>query len=47
MSHQEIAQEMSITIGTSKSNLARAREILKKKVLENFDEMKIHNKSIG
>jgi RNA polymerase sigma-70 factor (ECF subfamily) len=47
MSHQEIAQEMSITIGTSKSNLARAREILKKKVLENFDEMKMHNKSIG
>jgi RNA polymerase sigma-70 factor (ECF subfamily) len=47
MSHQEIAQEMSITVGTSKSNLARAREILKKKVLENFDEMKIHNKSIG
>jgi RNA polymerase sigma factor (sigma-70 family) len=47
MSHLEIAKEMSITIGTSKSNLARAREILKKKVLENFDEENIHNKSIG
>jgi RNA polymerase sigma factor (sigma-70 family) len=47
LSHQEIAKEMSITTGTSKSNLARAREILKKKVVENFDEVKIHNKSMG
>jgi RNA polymerase sigma-70 factor (ECF subfamily) len=47
MSHQEIAQEMSITTGTSKSNLARAREILKKKVQENFDELMIQNKTIG
>jgi len=47
MSHQEIAQEMSITTGTSKSNLARAREILKKKVQENFNELKIQNKTIG
>ncbi len=39
-SHQEIAKEMSITKGTSKSNLARAREILKRKVLENFGELK-------
>jgi len=38
-SHQEIAKEMSITQGTSKSNLARAREILKKKVHENFNEL--------
>lgn len=38
-SHQEIAQEMSITQGTSKSNLARARDILKKKIQENFGEM--------
>ena len=37
LSHEEIAKEMSITKGTSKSNLARAREILKKKVLVNFD----------
>ena len=34
LSHQEIASEMSITQGTSKSNLSRAREILKKKVHE-------------
>jgi len=38
-SHQEIAKEMDITQGTSKSNLARAREILKKKVHENFGEL--------
>ncbi len=43
MSHQEIAQEMDITQGTSKSNLARAREILKKKVQENFGEMIAQN----
>lgn len=43
MSHQEIAEEMSITQGTSKSNLARAREILKKKVVENFGELNAHN----
>jgi len=43
MSHQEIAKEMSITQGTSKSNLARAREILKKKVHENFGEMIAQN----
>jgi RNA polymerase sigma-70 factor (ECF subfamily) len=43
MSHQEIAQEMSITQGTSKSNLARAREILKRKVHETFGELKAQN----
>lgn len=44
MSHQEIAEEMSITQGTSKSNLARARDILKKKVQENFgEELNAHN----
>ena len=43
LSHQEIAQEMSITQGTSKSNLARAREILKKKVQENFGELNAQN----
>ncbi|MBA4409542.1 MAG: RNA polymerase subunit sigma-70 [Odoribacter sp.] len=39
LSHQEIAKEMLITQGTSKSNLARARDILKKKVQENFSEL--------
>ena len=32
MNHKEIASEMSISEGTSKSNLARARDILKRKV---------------
>ncbi len=36
LSHQEIASEMAISEGTSKSNLARAREILKKKVQANY-----------
>lgn len=34
MQHKEIAAMMGISEGTSKSNLARAREILKKKVTE-------------
>ena len=42
-SHQESAQEMKITQGTSKSNLARAREILKKKVHKNFGELNAKN----
>ncbi|WP_121666016.1 RNA polymerase sigma factor [Mesonia aquimarina] len=33
-SHKEIAEMMSISVGTSKSNLARARQILKEKVAE-------------
>lgn len=43
LSHQEIAKEMTITQGTSKSNLARARDILKKKVHETFGEMTAKN----
>jgi RNA polymerase sigma factor (sigma-70 family) len=42
-SHQEIAQEMSINEGTSKSNLARARDIMKRKVMENFGEINAKN----
>lgn len=34
MSHKEIADLAGITEGTSKSNLSRAREILKRKVKE-------------
>lgn len=34
MSHQEISEAMKISTGTSKSNLARARNILKRKVTE-------------
>ena len=30
--HKEISEEMGITVGTSKSNLARARKILKTKI---------------
>lgn len=43
LSHQEIAKEMSITQGTSKSNLARAREIMKKKVHHIFGEINAQN----
>ena len=43
LTHQEIAREMSITQGTSKSNLARAREIMKKKVHHIFGEMNAQN----
>lgn len=35
-SHQEIGEMMSITEGTSKSNLSRARMILQKRVSDNF-----------
>lgn len=37
MTHQEIGDEMKITTGTSKSNLARARDILKRKVNELYN----------
>ncbi|SHE67759.1 RNA polymerase sigma-70 factor, ECF subfamily [Mariniphaga anaerophila] len=39
MNHQEIGEEMNISVGTSKSNLARARDILKRKVLELYGEV--------
>jgi len=41
MSHQEIAKEMDITEGTSKSNLARARGILQQKVNQRFGEHRV------
>lgn len=37
MQHKDIAAALGITEGTSKSNLARARDILKKKVKEYLD----------
>jgi RNA polymerase sigma-70 factor (ECF subfamily) len=40
MSHQEISEAMNISEGTSKSNLARAREILKRKVRELYNDIK-------
>jgi RNA polymerase sigma-70 factor (ECF subfamily) len=39
MSHKEIGEEMNISVGTSKSNLARAREILKGKVKELYGDV--------
>ena len=38
MNHKEISKEMNIAQGTSKSNLARARDILKRKVTELYGE---------
>jgi len=35
-SHKEVAQKLNISEGTSKSNLARARAILQKRVKEHF-----------
>jgi len=35
--HKEIAETMGITVGTSKSNLSRARDILKRKVKQELD----------
>jgi RNA polymerase sigma-70 factor (ECF subfamily) len=34
MNHKEIGEAMNISDGTSKSNLARARDILKQKVAQ-------------
>lgn len=39
MNHKEISKEMQITEGTSKSNLARARDILKRRVKELYGEI--------
>jgi RNA polymerase sigma-70 factor (ECF subfamily) len=36
-SHKEIAETMGITVGTSKSNLSRARDILQRKVKQYYD----------
>jgi RNA polymerase sigma-70 factor (ECF subfamily) len=40
MNHQQISEEMNISVGTSKSNLARAREILKRKVFDLYEDYK-------
>ena len=34
LSHQEISLELGISVGTSKSNLSRARAILKEKIIK-------------
>ncbi len=38
MNHEEISREMNISVGTSKSNLSRSREILKDKVKKLYGE---------
>lgn len=45
MNHKEIAEMMQITEGTSKSNLSRAKDILKKKIKENEGEMGLNTNS--
>lgn len=40
-SHQEIADALKITVGTSKSNLSRAKAILKEKIEQNTGTNKI------
>lgn len=47
MNHQEISDEMAITIGTSKSNLARARDILKRQVKELYGDIETSNYTAG
>tara|TARA_B110000037_G_scaffold58046_1_gene70830 strand:+ start:19089 stop:19637 length:549 start_codon:yes stop_codon:yes gene_type:complete len=41
-SHKEISKELNISVGTSKSNLSRARQILKIKIEENFQIQSIN-----
>lgn len=43
MNHKEISETMEISEGTSKSNLARARDILKRKVTELYREVKTNS----
>ena len=41
-SHKEISKVLNISVGTSKSNLSRARQILKIKIEENFKSQSIN-----
>ncbi|MBN1821969.1 MAG: sigma-70 family RNA polymerase sigma factor [Prolixibacteraceae bacterium] len=43
MNHKEISEKMGISMGTSKSNLARARDILKRKVVELYSDVKTNS----
>ncbi|MDP4210239.1 MAG: RNA polymerase sigma factor [Bacteroidota bacterium] len=43
MSHKDIAQELGISEGTSKSDLSRARMILKKKLIQTRQQMANEN----
>lgn len=42
--HNEIAELLNITVGTSKSNLARARQLLKKKITK--DKLRVVSQSL-
>ncbi len=42
-SHKEIAEMLQISTGTSKSNLARARIILKDKIEANQEKLVVHS----
>ena len=42
-SHKEIADMLGISVGSSKSNLARARNILKEKIENHLDGNKVHS----
>ena len=35
--HEEIANALNISVGTSKSNLSKARAILQKRILKHLD----------
>ncbi|MEZ4908182.1 MAG: RNA polymerase sigma factor [Saprospiraceae bacterium] len=45
MKHHEIAQELNISVGTSKSNLSRAKEQLREQMKEKRPEL-FHNKKV-
>lgn len=42
MNHQEVSEKLGISVGTSKSNLARARNILKRKVWDLYGEVELN-----
>lgn len=47
-SHQEIAEELNISVGTSKSQLARARKLLKTLIDKNeIQKHAVHEQSVG
>ncbi|NOR75429.1 MAG: sigma-70 family RNA polymerase sigma factor [Draconibacterium sp.] len=47
MKHKEISEMMNISVGTSKSNLARAREVLQRKVIDLYSEIKTNANNIA
>jgi len=43
LKHREIAQELGISVGTSKSNLSRAKEQLRKKLKGHYETVLVEN----